>query len=79
MNKQLILVAHIYNNSLGRCVSVDSLEEGIKKIKEILDESEDFDPTDEQIEDLENNYEIIFDEDPDNITTFTVGRLDNEE
>lgn len=71
-----MFVAHIHNNSLGRCFPVDSFEEGVEKIKEIIAEREDLNPSDEQLEDLENTYEISFTDDPENITTFSIGLFD---
>ncbi len=73
-----MFVARIHNNSLGSCFPVDSSEEGVEKIKEIL-KREGVTLSEAQLEELEDTYEIILDNDPDNITSFTVGMLDDGE
>lgn len=68
----MIFVAKIHNNSLGSCFEVGSMAEGFEKIKEMIDDG-NFKVTAQQLEDLENNFEICFDYDPENITTFSIG------
>lgn len=71
----MIIVARIHNNSLGSCFLVNSTEEGIEKIKQLIF-GDGTELSIEQIENLENDYEICFDSDPDNITTYSVGFVD---
>lgn len=73
----MCIFVRIHNNSLGKCVSVESIEAGVEFIKTLA--AEEFGQlTDEQIEEIENDYEITFDQDPDNITTFALGIIEEE-
>lgn len=71
----MIIVARIHNNSLGSCFSVCSIEEGIEKIKQIIFGG-GTELSAEQIQNLESDYEICLDSDPDNITTYSIGFID---
>jgi len=63
----------IRNNSLGKVVEVDSLEDGQLLIQEWAKNQFERDLTEEEEESLENDYEIYNDSDQGNVYTFAVG------
>ena len=63
----------IRNNSLGKVVEVDSLEDGQLLIQEWAKNQFERDLTEEEEESLENDYEIYNDSDQCNVYTFAVG------
>lgn len=68
----MIIVAKIHNNYLRSCFSVCSPEEGVEKIKQLIAKS-GIELNLNQIEILDNDYEICLDSDPENITTYSIG------
>lgn len=70
---QNYIVAKIHNNSLGKCLSVSSENDGIETIKEWFKDQFSREMTPEEKEILENTLEITIDDDSDNIFTFSIG------
>jgi len=70
-----MFVARIFNNHLGSCVVVNSLDEGIELIREYVKDQFGRDLTSEENDTLENDYEFYNDDDADNIVTFVIGSI----
>lgn len=73
MEAKQIIAARIHNSSLGKTVTVESIEAGQKLIKEWAEEQFGRELTHEENDGLENELEIYNDEDGDNIYTFAIG------
>ena len=71
-----IIVAKIHNNTLGKCISVDSIETGKDLIKSWVGEQFSRPLNEDELEGLENELEVYNDEDTDNIFTFSIGILE---
>jgi mannitol/fructose-specific phosphotransferase system IIA component (Ntr-type) len=71
-----MFVCKIHNNSLGRCVQVNSWEQAVKQIKDWCDES-DFVLTKDDLVSIEETGEYYNDDDSDNIVTYSVGVFDD--
>ena len=68
-----LFVARIHNNSLGSCVMVETIEEGLNLIRQYVKDQFNRELTTEENDNLENNQEFYNDDDPENIVTFSVG------
>lgn len=68
-----LFVARIHNNSLGSCVMVETIEEGLDLIRQYVKDQFNRELTTEENDNLENNQEFYNDDDPENIVTFSVG------
>lgn len=69
-----MFICKIHNNSLGSTISVESCDEGVEKLLKWI-ESDGHELTDDQIEILNNDLELIIDDDPENIFTYSIGIL----
>ena len=70
-----LFVARIHNNSLGSCVTVGTIEEGLNLIRQYVKDQFNRELTTEENDVLENKYEFYNDADAENIVTFSVGTL----
>jgi hypothetical protein len=75
---QNLFVARIHNNSLGSCVMVGTITDGVNLIREYVKDQFGRDLTIEENEILENNYEFYNDDDCDNIYSFSIGSLSTQ-
>jgi hypothetical protein len=73
-----LFVARIHNNSLGSCVMVGTITDGVNLIREYVKDQFGRDLTIEENEILENNYEFYNDDDCDNIYSFSIGSLSTQ-
>ena len=73
-----LFVARIHNNSLGSCVIVDTIEEGLNLIRQYVKDQFNRELTTEENDILENNNEFYNDDDVENIVTFSVGTLSTQ-
>lgn len=73
-----LFVARIYNNTLGNCVMVPTIEEGQELIRQYVKDQFGRDLTENENEILENDCEFYNDDDADNIVTFTIGGLSTQ-
>jgi hypothetical protein len=71
-----IIVAKIHNNTLGKCISVETLEDGKELIKSWAGEQFQRPLTQDELDSLEEVLEVYNDEDSDNHYTFTIGILE---
>lgn len=72
----MLFVAKIHNNSLGACVRIATWDEGIALIKGMATEQLNRELTDEEINCINNSYELYDDSDSDNIWTFSIGEVE---
>jgi hypothetical protein len=72
----MIIVAKIHNNSLGKCIEVDTFQEGIDLIKGAAAEQLGRELEPEELEDLENTYEFSDFSDSSNQYTWSVGETE---
>jgi hypothetical protein len=70
-------VCKIHNNSLGNSFLVPSIEAGIEEIKKMAIDQLQRELTEEEVSDIENDYELYNSDDMDNIFTFSLGQLGN--
>lgn len=68
----MYIVAKIHNNSLGRAIEVDSEAHGKDIVREWAEDQFQRGLTDEEIENLENYWEIYDDSDPENVYAFSI-------
>lgn len=73
-----MFVASIHNSLLGSCVEVESVSDGIEKIKSLAKTRLGRDLTSEEQEEIENDLSILNDSDPDNVWSYSLGMLDGE-
>lgn len=73
-----LFVARIHNGSLGRCVSVASMEAGETMIRSWVKDTFDRELTQEESGILELTAEFIENSDSDNNYTFSIGELEAE-
>lgn len=73
-----LFVARIHNNSLGSCVMVDTINDGVNLIRKYVKDQFGRDLTAEENEILENDYEFYNDDDADNIVSFSLGSLSTQ-
>ena len=73
-----LFVARIHNNSLGYCVIVGTIEEGLNLIRQYVKDQFNRELTTEENDILENNNEFYNDDDVENIVTFSVGTLSTQ-
>ena len=73
-----LFVARIHNNSLGSCVMVETIEEGLNLIRQYVKDQFNRELTTEENDILENNNEFYNDDDVENIVTFSVGTLSTQ-
>ena len=73
-----LFVARIHNNSLGSCVMVGTITDGVNLIREYVKDQFSSDLIAEENEILENDYEFDNDDDADNIISFSIGSLSTQ-
>jgi hypothetical protein len=73
-----IIVAKIHNQSLGKCVFVDTVEDGKNVIRDWFFEQFDRVINADEIDTLENQLEVYNDEDSDNNFTFSIGIIEDD-
>lgn len=73
-----LFVARIHNNTLGSCVMVDTITDGVNLIREYVKYQFGRDLTIEENEILENDYEFYNDDDADNIITYSINSLSTQ-
>jgi len=73
-----LFVARIHNNSLGSCVTVDTIEEGLNLIRQYVKDQFNRELTTEENDILENNNEFYNDDDMDNVITYSLGCLSTQ-
>ena len=73
-----LFVARIHNNSLGSCVIVGTIEEGLNLIRQYVKDQFNRELTTEENDILENNNEFYNDDDVENSVTFSVGTLSTQ-
>ena len=73
-----LFVARIHNNTLGSCVMVGTITDGINLIREYVQDQFGRDLTADENDRLENDYEFYNDDDADNIFTFSIGSLSTQ-
>ena len=73
-----LFVARIHNNTLGSCVMVGTITDGINLIREYVKDQFGRDLTADENDRLENDYEFYNDDDVDNIFTFSIGSLSTQ-
>lgn len=66
------IAVKIHNNSLGKCIKVDSIEIGLNILREWAIE-DGLEISEEELEILLNEYEVINDDDFDNVYSYSVG------
>lgn len=72
----MLIAAKIHNNSLGQIIEIASFEEGIKLIIKWAEDQLDRDLSPEELEDLNNTYEISDFSDSDNHFTWSLGEVE---
>ena len=73
-----LFVARIHNNTLGSCVMVGTITDGINLIREYVQDQFNRELTADENDRLENDYEFYNDDDADNIFTFSIGCLSTQ-
>ena len=73
-----LFVARIHNNTLGSCVMVGTITDGINLIREYVQDQFNRELTADENDRLENDYEFYNDDDADNIFTFAIGSLSTQ-
>jgi hypothetical protein len=73
----MLFVCVIHNNSLGACTAVSSWDEAKIRLKELAENQFQRPLNTEEIESLENEFEIYNDEDADNVYTFSTGVIED--
>ena len=73
-----LFVARIHNNTLGSCVMVGTITDGINLIREYVQDQFNRELTADENDRLENDYEFYNDDDADNIFTFSIGSLSTQ-
>ena len=73
-----LFVARIHNNTLGSCVMVGTITDGINLIREYVQDQFNRELTADENDRLENDYESYNDDDADNIFTFSIGSLSTQ-
>ncbi len=73
-----LFVARIHNNSLGSCVMVETIEEGLNLIRQYVKDQFNRELTTEENDILENNNEFYNDDDMDNVITYSLGCLSTQ-
>jgi hypothetical protein len=68
----MYIVVKIRNNKLGKCLKVDSIENGIELIKGMVSEQLERELYDDELDILENDYEVFNDDDPENVYTWAI-------
>ena len=71
------VVVKIYNQSLGKVVEVESIENGLNIIREWFQDQFERVMYDYELDDLEDSMEIYIAEDDDNHYTFSVGIIES--
>lgn len=74
----MLIAAQIYNNSLGRTIEIASFEEGIKLIIKWAEDQLNRSLLPEELETLNNTYEISDFSDSDNHFTWSLGEVERE-
>lgn len=69
----MYIVAKIHNGSLGRTFEVEDQDKGIDCIRDMAEEHLGRELTPEEIDELDNNFELVNDEDSDNQYTWAIG------
>lgn len=69
-------VCKIHNNSLGISFLVPSIEAGIEEIKKMAIGQFQRELTEEEVSEIENNYELYNDDDMYNVYTFSLGKME---
>ena len=73
-----LFVARIHNNTLGSCVMVGTITDGINLIREYVKDQFNRELTADENDRLENDWEFYNDDDVENIVTFSVGTLSTQ-
>lgn len=74
--EKIMFVARIYNNRLGNCVAVSSIDEGVELIQKWVADQFSRELTEEELNILRDEGEFYNDDDPDNIFTFALGYIE---
>jgi len=72
-----IIVARIHNNTLGKCIFVNTIEEGKELIKSWASEQFSRSLNEDELESLENDLDVYNDEDADNVYTFSIAIVEH--
>lgn len=73
-----LFVARIHNNTLGSCVMVGTITDGINLIREYVQDQFNRELTADENDRLENDCEFYNEDDLGNVITFTVGVLSTQ-
>lgn len=71
-----VIVVSIHNNSLGKVISVNTLEDGYTAVKQLSAEKLGRELTDEEKDGIDINAEFHHEDDADNAWSYAVGVVD---